>query len=285
MREPIPDLPPVIPCIWKGIPIQPSSEPLVDVGSKGVLTNSVYAGESTDSPYREDEIAGSTLTVFARETVADKLAHAQSLLPDNMGVVVMDAWRSIPVQQSLFDTYYLALRSLHPDWAEAELLAYTQDYVSLPSTNLARPSPHNTGGAVGLLLYALPTELSRKTLPKAEILRIASPVDVGVNFDHGGPESAVRYFEENDGPNSWYYRDNRRLLYWLMQQSGLAAFPPEIWHYNYGNQMAAQAEGHDNAVYGAIELDNSNIAAEDLRRKYYKRLVSTLPMAVKIMPT
>lgn len=285
MTTPIPDIPPVTPDIWKTLPIKDNDEPLLDVQQAGILTDSIYAAESTDSPYIDRGLAGSTLTLFAREEVVSRLASANSLLPQDMGLVVMDAWRSFLVQKSLFDTYYQSLEQLHPDWNEAELLRETQNYVSYPSLDPTRPSPHNTGGAVDVLIYKLPQGLSRDKLDKMQVLSLANLLDIGVPFDHGGEESAVRHFEEYDGQNAETYRQNRRLLYWIMKLSGFAALPSEIWHYNFGNQMAAQAEGSHFATYGAIDLSNSNKAVEEARRKaQVERLRSNFPTAVIIKP-
>lgn len=283
MNTPIPVLPEVSPMTWKAIDIREANEELCNIEATGVITDSVYASESTDSPYPDGGLEGSTLVLFAREEASSLLAVAQDMLPDNMGLVVMDAWRSITVQQSLFNQYYTALAKLHPDWREHELVAETQNYVSLPSQNPLCPSPHNTGGSFDVLLYSLPEGSNRRELDKQTILRLATLLDVGVTFDHGGEESVVRYLEDNDGLE--LCRQNRRLLYWIMKLAGFSAFPPEIWHYNYGNQMAAQSEGHDYAIYGAADLSAGNHVVDASRRANRDtRAISNFPIAAIIKP-
>jgi len=285
MTTPIPNLPAVTPETWRIIPIHESREQLDDIQKAGVITDSTYAAASTDSPYHTGGLEGSTRTLFARKEVVGMLAAAQAMLPNDMGLVAMDSWRSFQVQQSLFNSYYYSLKQLHPDWQENDLLAESQKYVSLPSTNPACPSPHNTGGSVDVLVYQLPSGSTRSMLSEPEILQTATLLDTGVPFDHGGQESAVRYFEDNDAPNAEVYRRNRRLLYWAMIMAGFAAFPPEIWHYNYGNQMAAQANGSDFAIYGQAELSPYNQALERVSRsKHRERLISNFDLSAIIKP-
>src|SRR3989344_3227555 len=147
IERPIPlDLPEV--AGWKEIPIKECGEPLVPLGSfsenREIFTNSIYFGERFDSPYIPAPPKGSLVTMFVRRNVAEQLKKAQKLLPTGMYFVVFDAYRTLEVQQSLFDGYFRPLKDLHSDWNNDQLLEETQKYVSLPSKDPAKPSPHNT---------------------------------------------------------------------------------------------------------------------------------------------
>src|SRR3989338_8281063 len=142
-----------------------SGEPLIPLGLFSeyhtIFTDAIYFGERTDSPY-ENNLAGSLLTMFVRESVAKQLQEAQQLLPSGMYLIVFDAYRTLEVQQSLFDQYYKELKKQNPGWSEKQLLAETQKYVSIPSEDPTRPSPHNTGGSVDTAIFELPEKIDKK---------------------------------------------------------------------------------------------------------------------------
>ncbi len=157
LKQPIPIEAGQVPA-RKEIPIKECGELLVPLGPftdfHQIATNSIYFGERADSLYRQLE--GSLMTMFTRKGAAEKLAVAQKILPYNMYLVVFDSYRSLQVQQSLYDAYYNPLKELHPEYDDKELAEMTQGYVSLPSSNPNKPSPHNTGGSVDVIIYKLP---------------------------------------------------------------------------------------------------------------------------------
>lgn len=150
---------------WKEIPIENPKgrdELLVPVGPfskfRYISTSSAYAGEhSNTSPYKGG-LEGSTLAIFVREKVAERLMDAQSLLPRGLHLVVMDAYRTLEVQKALYDVYYDALADLKPTWTPEQLAEESQKYVSIPSSDPQRPSPHNTGGSVDVMLVRVTPE-------------------------------------------------------------------------------------------------------------------------------
>lgn len=221
--------PPIIPpragCVdgWQDIPLVPSSEPLVAIGRGTVyddlLTSSVYAGEHLHSPYRGDTVIDAAVPIiYVRQSVAERLRQAQSMLPTGMSFIVFDGYRSVEVQQALFEQFLEALRILKPDWSEDALIEETEHYVALPSTDVAHPSPHSTGGAVDIA-----------------IVRDNTMIEFGTPFDHGSERSALRYFEDDSHVRTSLdheARQHRRLLYDVMQRVGMQAYEYEWWHYN-----------------------------------------------------
>ena len=221
-QEPIPlNLPSV--SGWKEIPIKEGGELLIPLGpfspQNKIFTRSIYGGEGTESPYRKSPLIGGLISVFVREDVARDLSVAQDLLPNRMHLVVFDAYRPLEVQQSLFDKYYTDLKDFNPNFTEQELLEETQKYVSLPSTDKSKPSPHNTGGAVDLAIFSLPQDVDilvkeidsqLENLPDnnwqlaymLEMRKIAlirtnmKMLDFGTLFDWGGSEAALNHYEQ-----------------------------------------------------------------------------------------
>ncbi len=263
---------------WKQIPIifnpvRNILDPLVPLGQNSnywsLATMSVYAGETTASPY--SKLDGSCLTIFVRRSVAQRLLLAQSTLPHLYKLVVYDGWRSLPLQASLFKQYSTSLAQKHPDLSKAEIKEQSQRFVSLPSFNPRRPSPHNTGGAVDLILVKL-DHLEFRT----------QSLDFGAPFDHAGPSSQLNYFETNlENPEAKY---NRRLLYNSMTKAGFTPYPDEYWHFNAPEtQMGARSLGKRLATMGAINLSPTNLRHEALRlRQHTKQIVSTHPTSEAI---
>ncbi len=143
---------------WKEVPLEPTdSDDLVPLGLFApefgdIHTSSTYYGERDDSPYRFDELSGTNTAIFVRRGVAERMVQAQSLLPENLRLVVYDAYRPLEVQQALYDKYIGGLKALHPDWTAEQLATETQKFVSIPSTDSTKPSPHNTGGSIDLAI-------------------------------------------------------------------------------------------------------------------------------------
>ena len=299
LEQPIPlELPQVTG--WKEIPIKECREPLVPLGPfseyRDIFTDSIYFGERFDSPYIEPPLEGGICTIFVRKSVAEQLRKAQKLLPQTMYLVVFDAYRTLDVQQSLFDGYFKALRQLCPDWSNDQLLAETQKYVSLPSKDPTKPSPHNTGGAVDLMIFYLPEEINQKVkeinhqlkrrgitwqeeylLEMEEIAQIrknARLLNFGTPFDWGSKEAALNYYEcqaqiRSLTPQEEEARVNRRLLYNVMKAAFFEAYPDEYWHFNsHKSQMGAKTARSKVAQYGAATLSEKNLEHERMRRDH-----------------
>lgn len=292
---------------WKEISVQPSSEPLVPLGLSSnfnIFTSSVYFSEHDNSPYLPNQLSGSLITIFIRQGVAERLIRAEEMLPKGYHLVVFDGWRPLKVQKSLYDEYYQSLKTKFPSWNEDELAQETQKYVSLPSNNPARPSPHNTGGAVDLAIMQLSESAEEKLkalstinqdaeIERAQIiLSSAKLLNFGTQFDWGGSEAALRHLEELAVQRELNKEEkealaNRRVLYYLMKEVGLEAYADEWWHYNAPQtQMGAKTAGLTVASYGAIEISNNDFRLELSRKKLAEKIGSDtlFPKAAIIRP-
>lgn len=318
-ERPIPlDLPSV--AGWKEIPIRECDEPLVSLGPfseyNDIFTDAIYSGERKNSPYFTQILKGSLLTVFVRRSVADQLRKAQGLLPQGMYLLVLDGYRELEVQQSLYNVYFDTLKKLHSDLTDERLSVETQKYVSLPSQNPRRPSPHNTGGSVDMAIFRLPEEIDKKVREIKDKLKTekdwreayrlemrmiylinehAQVLEFGTQFDYGGQEAGLDYFERlakkrRLTPKEEEARRNRRLLFWTMEEIGLKPYQSEWWHFNSKrSQMGAKTAGLDYAEFGAINLSAENLKHEQMRKGH--RLGSirifegmALPLPGKIHP-
>jgi len=185
-------------------------------------------------------ISGALPECYARETVYHKLIEASKLLPRGYKLVILDCWRPLKIQYSLFEILKRELKKQFPLASEEEINNETLKYVALPSNDPARPSPHNTGGAVDLTIADEDGNL----------------LNMGTGFDDTTPKSRTIYFEEllergeNLNAEELEALENRRLLYHIMTSVGFSNYLEEWWHYDYGNQNWAWMKGKDVAIYG-----------------------------------
>jgi D-alanyl-D-alanine dipeptidase len=290
---------------WKDIPIREddSLDPLIPIGplsqeAEILMTSSIYFGEHSNSPYAENinKLEGSLLTLFARQSVVHRLLVAEQLLPSGHHLLVFDAYRPYQVQKSLHDFYKQKLREKYPDMDNEALESETQKYVSLPSMDPTRPSPHNTGGSVDVVIVKLDQAHEEELLQirsrlidvnlniakrvgmelrLSAIMRYhAKMLDFGTAFDHGGEKSALAYYESKIAvgeiltDNDMLACNNRRLLFRIMTQAGFQPYFAEWWHFNAPeSQAGAATAGLDYATFGAVGLDEINKAHEHTRLK------------------
>ncbi len=121
-------------------------EKIIDL-EKYLKGNVVFQNE-----YYNKNIVGAINRCYAREQVAFKLQKILDELPDGLGLKIFDAWRPIEVQKSLYDEYYVKLKSEFPNISLKQLKLLVSKFVSIPSENANDPSVHNTGGAIDLTL-------------------------------------------------------------------------------------------------------------------------------------
>lgn len=301
----LPPIPEVAPLAgWKEVPLVEtdlSHEPLVPVGIfsdyRHIFSSSVYADEHHNSPYT-DGLEGSNVAVFMREGVAKKLEKAAGMLPSGHHIMVMDAYRTLDVQGALYEQYEQGLRVKHPDWTEEQLSTETQKYVSVPSHDKTRPSPHNTGASVDVVIVKVDEDVQQEIdaidatlstlgeedwqhdymleMKRSELIRRhGKMLNFGTRFDYGGSEAALRHYEvkaeqEPLSEEDKEAQNNRRLLYDAMIKAGFEPYADEWWHYNDpASQMGAKVAGREHAEYGAIEMSDENKQYEKMRKQHH----------------
>lgn len=228
---PIPQIEPVTG--WKQIEIKECGEPLLRLNN--IAPNLIVI----DPQYYKQGIEYASQDLYAREGIAQRLIKTASLLPNNYRFLIWDAWRPLEVQQALFDSLLETLKRQNPDTPEKALKEIAQTYVSLPSGNPNKPSPHFTGGAIDLSILG----------PDGE------SINMGTSFDYFGPQASARYYEDRSLESEEEgIRNNRRLFYQVMVNSGFSGYDEEWWHYDYGNQFHAAKTDKDFAKYGPISI-------------------------------
>ncbi len=168
--------------------------------------------------------------VLVRAGLAERLAHARSVLPSGVDLRVIEGHRSVADQRAIIDEYSRELRVLHPDADEVELTRLYSRFVAPVAV-----APHVAGAAVDLTLVDR----------TGEELWMGTPVDAT---------------PEQSGGACWFdagvdrtARRNRTVLAHALTAAGLVNYPTEWWHWSYGDRYWALLTGADHALYGPVE--------------------------------
>lgn len=197
------------------------------------------------SQYFLNGIKGAAEECFVRDTVAKMLIKASKRLPGRYKLVIWDAWRPVEVQGAIFNMHIEKLKNFNPDFDKENLYRLAKRYVSLPSFDANKPSPHNTGGAVDSSI----------------IDSSGNYLNMGTGFDDFSVKSNTRYYEEllerkrSLSDEDLLILNNRRLLFHTMAAVGFTNYRAEWWHYDYGNQFWGKSKGV-NAIYGKITVQD-----------------------------
>lgn len=217
--------------------IEECSEPLVSLNAFGNQQIIVLP------EYWQRGIPGALNDCYVREGVAKRLAEAACALPNGYKLVILDGWRPISVQMSLYQLFREKIKAENPEFPEQRVSQLVESYVSLPSNDRLKPSPHITGGAVDLSIQ----DKSGRML------------EMGSNFDEFSKISFTRYFEEQIEHGDILDQleksslDNRRLLFYVLSNVGFTNYAEEWWHYDFGNQFWGAITGQP-AIYGRATL-------------------------------
>lgn len=223
---------------WQNVPVIENNE-------KMVLLNTFAPEYISVSPqYFSQGIPHAKQDQYVRETVANKLVDVAKKLPKSYKLLVWDAWRPIEVQKALFDNYYKIIKDLY-NYSDEKANWETQKYVSFPTIDIKKPSPHFTGGAIDLTIIG----------------ENSNPINMGTNFDFFDKEAHTDFFETPSNLTSnnlsifEMTRHNRRMLFNAMINSDFTNYPNEWWHFDYGNQFWA-VQKKCFAVYSGINQVN-----------------------------
>jgi zinc D-Ala-D-Ala dipeptidase len=188
------------------IPAIENGEPLVELFTRDVLT---------------------TGRQFARETVADRLAVADTFLPVGVRLHVVEGLRPVESQQEIWDRYRAELERLHPGMSPDEVHVLASRFVSPIEV-----APHVAGAAVDLTLMGAHGPLD-----------LGTPVDATPEQSNGACFFAATNITREA-------RTNRALLADVLTAAGLVNYPTEWWHWSYGDRYWAFLENHPTALYG-----------------------------------
>lgn len=215
------------------------------------------AGENyyyrTDNPPYWHRAPGSIPKLYVREGLMWRLEKANKQLRSiGLELFVFDAYRPIEVQNYFHDIWVPGyLRKKYPDWSEEQVLTEVGNYWAKGAPNgeginPLSPPPHSTGGAIDC------TVRNRHNGEHLFMGTVFDEVDVRAHTDYYEVEKDRRVLTVSEE----VAMHNRRQLYWVMHDVGMANNPNEWWHYSYGDQLWAKTTGAPTAVYSAMVVNS-----------------------------
>ncbi|MEU7743841.1 M15 family metallopeptidase [Nonomuraea sp. NPDC049158] len=163
-----------------------------------------------------------------RSGLLARLERAERRLPDGFHLLVVEGYRPIDTQRRIFEEYRDGLRAAFPDMSLDEAYIAASRYVSPVEV-----APHTAGAAVDLTLSA----------PDG------TEYDMGTQVNDNPEESDGACYM--DATNiSADARAHRKILADALEPVGLVNYPTEWWHWSFGDQYWALAEGRPYAHYG-----------------------------------
>ena len=221
---------------WREVAIEDCGEALVSINRECLGLSTSFTRQIIVMPqYYHQGIEHAKAELFAREGVVARLIRVSQKLPDGYKLLIWDAWRPLEVQAALYRKFEAQVKLENPTASPEKIAELTSKFVSLPSDNPQKPSPHFTGGSIDLTI--------------ADSSGI--PLNMGTEFDDFSEKAATSYFE--DHTISSEIRGNRRMLYNLMVSEGFTNYSEEWWHFDYGNQFWGVIKGAK-AIYGVPRL-------------------------------
>lgn len=237
---------------WRKIPIMENNQPLIEVPSE--ISFPFYCRVLK---VIKDE------RLFLRGEALEKVLRAREFLKSfGFDLMIYDGWRSLELQENLF-WYYMKLftvekfglgkqffglsstidisecyKDLSPEVRKL-IFEANRTYVSWPTSDPLCPSPHSTGGAVDIWLY-----------------KDGEAENLGVPFDWMKDAAGAFYHlkikRKRFSGNDARICRNRTMLLLSMLGESFTCYGPEVWHFNFGNQMDALVKGGV-ACYSYIE--------------------------------
>lgn len=210
------------------IPIVECNEPLIDLKTQNQL---VYG------PPPETELTANCYTKM-RKQVFEKLCRAQKDLPNNWRFRIYEGFRSLEVQNMLFEQEYKKLTVQYPKKNHAELFHETTRLVS-PVINLdgtRNIPPHNTGAAIDIEIITAESELIDMGMTAKDWISVE-------------PDLCLTHCPTL----TKQARQNRKILLDTLTIHGFINYPTEWWHFSYGDRYWAYHTKQNHAFYGSVE--------------------------------
>ena len=196
------------------IPVEDCGEGLVDIRERREL--------ALDTRKQDTHGAWGRL----RSGLVDRLLEAQETLPPGIRLLIIEGHRPAHLQRLYFDGHRAELAQAHPDWSAARVTAEASKHVSPPEV-----APHPCGAAVDLTLTQDGREL-----------------DLGTPVNATPADSANACFT-SAGNITDAARERRDILGTALSVAGLVNYPPEWWHWSYGDRYWAAVTSATHAIY------------------------------------
>lgn len=193
--------------------------PLIDQAIKGMSIKQIGSDMQP--------ISGNA--IYVRQGVKKRLNEVtKSLNKNGYTLQVVYGYRSLDIQQRLYDQHYAALQTTYRD--VDELIEATHQYIAVPDV-----AGHPTGGAVDV-----------------QIIKDGAPLDFGTKIWEFCDDSMT--YTANI---SSLAKKNRHLLRSLMMSQGFAPFDGEWWHFSYGDKEWATYYSQPHAIYSQLQTNNA----------------------------
>ncbi len=167
-----------------------------------------------------------------RTEIRQRIEKASTTLPDGLGFMIYEAYRSRQQQQRLWDPVYAKLQHENPEWHADDLYAEASRWISPPD---GFGSGHQAGAAVDITLATLNRH----------------PLDMGTGMNKFTPLTMT------SSPVVSSIRINRDILVSSLAKYGLANYPDEWWHFSYGDRLWAEVTGRTQAFFAPIDYDST----------------------------
>ena len=182
-----------------------------------------------------DQIASkSKYFSYARKTIADKLVEAIQYLPEEYDFYIKEAYRALSQQAKSFNKVLKHYSEEYPELNEDELYQETCKYVAPPEC-----APHPTGSAIDITLMD----------------KQGNELDLGTPFNATPKETANATSFDSD-KISEKAKEHRLVLKHALEKVGFSNYPPEWWHWSYGDRYWAYMNNQLNAFYSVVDERN-----------------------------
>lgn len=210
------------------VPIKEINEPMVDLKDQ----STILFGPSPEIPNNKDYTK-------IRKTVYEKLTLAQKLLPSNLKFCIYEGYRSLNLQEKLFNDRYQLLKNICPEWSYEQLFQETIRLIS-PLTNLDGSHnipPHSTGGAIDIYL----------------INKNGEAIDMGIHPKDWMKDVDGSLSQTDSSKVSKTAQKNRSIMSNALQSVGFVNYTAEYWHWSYGDRYWAYHSKESFALYNTVK--------------------------------
>lgn len=197
------------------VPVQECGEHLVDIRGQPELLLDTRKQDSTGAWAR------------LRAGVLERLLQAQRALSAGLRLLIIEGYRPAALQQRYFDDHCAEFSRIHPQWSHERVATEASKHVSPPDV-----APHPCGAAIDLTLAT----------------DDGTELDLGTAVNATPEASADACFTDAENISDTA-RARRDLLEAALGGAGLVNYPPEWWHYSYGDRYWAAATGTAAALY------------------------------------
>jgi zinc D-Ala-D-Ala dipeptidase len=166
-----------------------------------------------------------------RATIYDMLKQARDALPDGFHLMVFETYRAFSKQEQLWKNTNKQMKERYPDLDETALMQMCENFTACPYDGIG--SGHMAAAAIDL------------TLCDANGQEFYMGTDMHEKNEKTKTDVAGLTAEETR---------LRGILKAAMEDAGFINYPPEWWHYSYGDHQWAWLVGKDTAIYGILDI-------------------------------